>query len=333
MALAMLVMLVGAAALYSWWALGPAGDTTGTVVFEVPRGVGARGVADRLHDAGLVREPRVFLGLLVWQGIDRRIGEGLYELAPAMDAHEIAAALARGGRPRTVRVVVPEGSRLVDVAQRIELAGLAPRELVLGAATSPNGAPSFLPEAATLEGYLFPAVYEVPVDDPPERTLTRMLTRFERELDDARRERVEAEGFTVHEWVTLASMIEAEAGSASEMAIIAGVFRNRLDIGMRLQSDPTVAYGLGKDLPALDFPGGDFDVDHPWNTYTRVGLPLGPIGSPGRAALEAALAPERIAPNGRPWLYFLHGRDGGSIVFRPNVDFESHLRDVQRYLR
>jgi UPF0755 protein len=102
---------------------------------------------------------------------------------------------------------------------------------------------------------------------------------------------------------------------------------------MPLQSDPTVAYGLGKELPALDFPGGDFDVDHPWNTYTRPALPAGPIGNPGAAALAAVLDPVRTDAAGRPWLYFLHGNDGGSIVFRPNLDLDGHLRDVERYLR
>jgi len=117
------------------------------------------------------------------------------------------------------------------------------------------------------------------------------------------------------------------------MAIIAGVFRNRLDRGMALQSDPTVAYGLGKALPELDVTAGDFTVDHPWNTYVHPGLPAGPIGNPGAAALAAVLAPERTSPSGRPWLYFLHGVDGDAAVFRPNVSYDDHLRDVARYLR
>ena len=125
-------------------------------------------------------------------------------------------------------------------------------------------------------------------------------------------------------------MVQAEAGGDDEMAIIAGVFLNRLDLGMGLQSDPTVAYGLGKSLPELDFPAGDFDVDHAWNTYTRTGLPTGPIGNPGAAALAAVLAPQRRDDEGRAWLYFLHGRDGG---FHPNLDYASHLLDVARHLR
>jgi UPF0755 protein len=250
-----------------------------------------------------------------------------------MDALEIARALERGGRPRTVRIVIPEGSRLSDVARRLESAGLSERDAALALARTPDAPPPSAPEGATLEGYLFPAIYEVPIDDAPERTLARMIERFEREVDAETRARVADAGLEIHEWVTLASIVQSEAAGDHEMALIAGVFLNRLDVGMPLQSDPTVAYGLGKDLPALDFPGGDFQVDHPWNTYTRGGLPQGPIGSPGRAALEAVLAPERTAPDGRPWLYFLHGVSADGPVFRPNVDFDSHVRDVNRYLR
>ena len=327
--------LIGAG-VHALWALGAPSDDATPVEFEVPRGSGAAQVARDLRAQGLVRDARVFLLLLRLEGIDRRVGEGLYDLNPAMDARTLAAALERGGRPRTVRVVLPEGSRLVDVATRLENAGVAPLTLALERMRDPG---ALLPadaadaSAETLEGYLFPAAYDVPVNEPLDETLARMVRRFEQELGAATRERVLAEGLDVHAWVTLASMVQAEAANDAEMGIIAGVFRNRLDVGMPLQSDPTVAYGLGKDLPQLDFPGGDFDVDHPWNTYTRGGLPQGPIGSPGRSALESVLTPERTDDRGRAWFYFLHGRDDTGPVFRPNLDFEGHLRDVARYLR
>jgi UPF0755 protein len=329
--LALLIVVAAAAVEYVRWALSPPAATPTTVVFEVPRGSSARSVAARLQEEGLVRDARVFLGLLMWQGLDRRVGEGLYTLDRSMGASDVAAALERGGRPRTVSVVIPEGSRLSDVAARLEGVGLATRAAALSAARSTP--PPGRPDALGLEGYLFPAVYEVPVGEAPERTLARMVERFERELDDDTRARVVDAGLDVHAWVTLASIVQSEAAGDHEMPLIAGVFLNRLDLGMPLQSDPTVAYGLGKDLPALDFPRGDFAVDHPWNTYTRGGLPLGPIGNPGRAALEAVLAPERLTPDGRRWLYFLHGRSEAGPVFRPNVDLEGHLRDVNRFLR
>ena len=378
--------LITAGPAYVVWSWSPpSGDATPTE-FEVVRGTGVAQVAHDLHAEGLVRDPRTFLLLLRLEGLDRRVGEGLYDLDPAMHARSIAAALGRGGRPRTVRVVLPEGSRLVDVAARLETAGLAPAGAALarlselttlafasdaphepepGATAEPGsdaghdperppgdevpggevpgdevpgGVPSGQPggdgrAVDGLEGYLFPASYDVPVRDDLDAIVGRFLRRFEQELDAATRARLADEGLDLHAWVTLASMVQAEAANDAEMPIIAGVFRNRLDVGMPLQSDPTVAYGLGKNLPELDFPGGDFDVDHPWNTYTRGGLPVGPIGSPGRAALDAVLAPERTDAQGRAWFYFLHGRDDRGPVFRPNLDFEGHLRDVERYLR
>jgi len=337
---------------YVLWSWGAPSDDATPVEFEILRGTGVAQVVHGLHAEGLVRDPRTFLVLLRIEGLDRRVGEGLYDLHAAMGAREIAEALRRGGRPRTVRLVVPEGSRLVDVATRLEAAGLAPAGAALarlGEATTlrfavdaqpaPYPVPAANPVAGAgrtvdgLEGYLFPASYDVPVRDDLDAIVARFLRRFEQELDDATLVRLADEALDLHTWVTLASMVQAEAANDAEMPIIAGVFRNRLDIGMPLQSDPTVAYGLGKDLPELDFPGGDFDVDHPWNTYTRAGLPAGPIGSPGRAALDAVLTPDRTDAEGREWFYFLHGRDDHGPVFRPNLDFDGHRRDVARYLR
>jgi UPF0755 protein len=153
--------------------------------------------------------------------------------------------------------------------------------------------PEGLPDGATLEGYLFPATYDLPERFDATAILAALRARFDGEVSAVVRAELEAAGLTLHAWTTLASMVQAEAADDTEMAIIAGVFLNRLDLGMPLQSDPTVAYGLGKALPELDFPGGDFEVDHAWNTYTRGGLPAGPIGNPGAAALASVLAPQR----------------------------------------
>jgi len=329
-----LLALAAAATSYVMWALEAPSEVATPIEVEILRGSGAARIATELYEAGLVRDARVFLLLLRYEGIDRRIGEGLYDLHTGMDARTLAATLARGGRPRTVRVVLPEGSRLSDVATRLEAAGIAPLEAGLARLRSSDGV-SLPTEVAveTLEGYLFPAAYDVPIGEGLDAVVARMVRRFEQELDAATRAALDAVDLDVHAWVTLASMVQAEAANDAEMPIIAGVFLNRLEIGMPLQSDPTVAYGLGKDLPQLDFPAGDFAVDHPWNTYTRPGLPLGPIGNPGRAALDAVLAPERTNADGRRWFYFLHGRSPDGPVFRPNLDYDGHLRDVARYLR
>lgn len=322
-------------AAYAAWALAPADPSDARVIeFEVPRGRSAAGVADDLVAAGLARDARVARTFLVATGADTRIGEGLYDLRRDQRFAAIRDTLVAGGRPRTARLLLPEGLRLEGVVARIADAGWS--RTVVGDLTAllaePPEAlrPEGLPDGASLEGYLFPATYDLPVRLDAEGIARALVDRFESELSGVVRAELEATDLTVYDWVTLASMVQAEAGGDDEMAIIAGVFLNRLDLGMPLQSDPTVAFGLGKALPELDFAGGDFDVDHAWNTYTRVGLPAGPVGNPGAAALAAVLAPQRRDADGRKWLYFLHGRDG---TFYPNLDYESHLRDAARFLR
>jgi UPF0755 protein len=335
-AIVALALLAAAGGLLLRWALAPidANDPQ-PIAFEVAAGTSARGVARDLAEAGVIRHPWVILAVLTWRGDQGRVGEGLYELRRDQDAFALSDALVRGGQPRTARLLLPEGIRARDVARRITQAGWSdpPADALLDdppAALRPAG----VPEGATLEGYLFPATYELPIRFGTEAVIAAMVRRFEREVTPERSAAMEALGLDLHGWVTLASLVQAEAGGIDEMPIIAGVFLNRLEIGMPLQSDPTVAYGLGKDLPELNRRAGDFERDHAWNTYTRRGLPHSPIGNPGGEALEAVLTAVRRNDAGQVWLYFMHGVDAeGAAVFRPNVSFEAHLRDVNRYLR
>ena len=336
--LLVLLLLLGlsAAGFYAYVrsSLQPVSDTPRPTEFEVLPGWGGNRVAAALHGAGLVKNARMFAYYLRYRDLDRSIGEGLYDLDPALGAAELAALLVAGGRPRTSFVVIPEGYRLQDVARSLAGAGFGDGETLLSLMQSPGDLrPAYLPEDAPLEGYLFPAGYDIPLTASPQDALDYMLRRFERELSPEVEAGLEAIGLSVHGWVTLASIVQAEAADAEEMPIIAGVFLNRLDLDMRLQSDPTVAYGLGKNLPELDAPAGDFDIDTPWNTYTRGGLPASPINSPGREALRSVLNATRHNENGQAYLYFLHGNDNGESVFRPNLNLEDHNRDVQTYLR
>ena len=304
-------------------------DPAGTArEFEIEQGWGAAQVADALETAGLIRNARVFSLYLQLENLDRDIGEGLYSLSPALSTPEVAARLAGGGRPRTASLVIPEGFRAAQVASRlrqvlnIDIAPLVQRPAGLR--------PDYVPPGDGLEGYLFPARYDIPLGSSPEAVVALMLQRFERELTPETRAALRELQLSINDWVTLASMVQAEAGSYEEMPIIAGVFLNRLDRGMRLQSDPTVAYGLNKRLPDLDPLAGDMTRDTPWNTYTRSGLPPTPIGNPGRQALEVVFQAQRTDATGEPYLYFLHGNDGS---FQPNLTLEDHNQDVETYLQ
>ena len=327
----LVLALILAGVLFVRWQLEPVAASAQTTEFEIQPGWGASRVANELAEAGLVRNARFFSLWLRYEGTDTQIGEGLYNLSPAMSAHEIALALEAGGRPEVVNVTIPEGFRSVDVAARLAKRGFGDEAGLMQRILSPGDLrPSFVPEGVGLEGYLFPDSYAFPVDSSSEEVLSIMLRRFERELTPEVRSQLETQNLSVHAWVTLASIIQAEAGNHGEMPVIAGVFLNRLDDAMPLQSDPTVAYGLGKRLPKLDVNAGDFEAQHPWNTYAHAGLPPSPIGNPGHAALQAVFTPERLNAEGQPYLYFLHGRGG---EFRPNVSFEAHNRDVQAFLR
>jgi len=312
--------------------LTPVSAVPATVTFDVKPGWGGKEVATKLHESGLVRNARIFELYLRARGLDRNIGEGLYDLSPSMSASQLAAALRKGGRPRTVHVVIPEGWRARRIAQALHDAGLGTSDAFVKLIRAPGDLrPGFIPAGDGLEGYLFPAAYDIPVKSSPRDVLELMLQRFGQELDASTEQQLRSRGMSVHAWVTLASMVQAEAANPGEMPIIAGVFENRLDLGMPLQSDPTVAYGLDKPLPQLE--AGDLQKDSPWNTYTRAGLPEGPIDSPGHAALRAVLEPVRSNDRGKRYLYFLHAEAGGKIIFRPNTTLQAHNEDVRRYLQ
>jgi UPF0755 protein len=301
--------------------------------FEVQSGWGASRVAEELETSGFIRNARVFKFYLQRQKLDRNIGEGLYDLDPAMSAAEIATTLNQGGRPRVVKVIIPEGFRMKDIAKELSLAGFGTEQTLLDLFENPGDlGPHFLSDQP-LEGYLFPASYEIPVKSTAQDILELFLKRFEQELTPQVKTMLAEKGWTIPAWVTLASMVQSEAANATEMPIITGVFLNRLDNDMLLQSDPTVAYGLGKDLPELDAPAGDFKQDHPWNTYTRTGLPQTPINNPGHDALQGVLNPQRNDESEQAYFYFLHGLDDGQPVFRPNLTLADHNRDVALYLR
>ncbi len=330
--LATLLERTGLLRFYMKQQLAPVSPTSTPTEFEVIPGWGATQVANALEQAGLIRNARMFAFYVRGQNLDRNIGEGLYDLDPAMGSTEIASLLNKGGRPRVIKVIIPEGFRMKDIAKTLASANVADERTFLELFQK-GERPSFIAANKPLEGYLFPASYEIPVKSTPEEVVQFFLKRFKQELTPEVEAALKERGWTVPGWVTLASVVQAEAANTAEMPVIAGVFLNRLEEGMPLQSDPTVAYGLGKDLPELDRSAGDFEADNEWNTYTRSGLPTTPINNPGLEALQAVLNAKRENEDGEKYFYFLHGTDNGQPVFKPNINFEDHLRDSELYLQ
>ncbi|GGL11662.1 endolytic transglycosylase MltG [Deinococcus radiotolerans] len=316
---------VGGALWYVRGLLGPAGGAPYTLT--VKPGDTLAGVASTLQERRIVKNGDVLRFLMKRSGTAGSLKEGLYDLNGQMTAEQVAAKLAGPARIPTVSVTIPEGRRVRDlpaIFQKAGFDGAAILKVLNDAALSPYASG----KQQNLEGFLFPATYDLRPQATPQQVVQTLLDRMSREFTPERVASAKKLGLSVRDWVILASMVQAEAANDTEMPVIAGVFLNRLRDGMTLGSDPTVAYGLGKNLPELDRSAGDFTKDTPYSTYTRAGLPAGPINNPGEAALLAVLQPRRTLTDGRDAVYFLHGLNGKIYV---NHTFAEHNRDIARY--
>jgi UPF0755 protein len=293
----------------------------GPRTIEVLAQQGLLQIARVLAERGVIRSQPAFVALAVVRGTARSLKAGEYEV-PQGASLVTVLELLEAGKVKPHLVMIRGGATARDVARLLEEEGLARAADVLEVAQSPAFAQSLGVEAEGLEGYLFPDTYQVTKGMRVEEILGRMVQRFREKVATPEvLARAGERGLTLHALVTLASIIEKESGVSEELPIIAGVFWNRLKRDMLLQADPTVAYAVGKDgrAPTRE----DLLVDHPFNTYRYRGLPPGPIGSPGRPAVEAALAPAPV-----PYLYFV-AIDDRRHHFSATLD--EHNQAVARY--
>jgi len=323
-----LVLLVAALALRLAWLhetrshRRDAGASPLTLV--VAPGASAEAIGRQLRELGLVRHPLVFRLLVRERGFQGRLKAGEYALDGPLSLDQIADMLARGDVVRR-EITIPEGRSILEIAEIVGAQGMSAEEFWV-LARDPGPIRDLDPVAEDLEGYLFPDTYEVPrVPEAARALLVRMVRRF-RDVIATEKERLEVRGLRVREVVTLASVVELETARAEERPRIAAVFWNRLKRGMPLQADPTVIYALRR---AGRWDGNirrkDLDIDSPYNTYRRSGLPPGPIGSPGREAIRAVLEPADTRD-----LYFVSRNDGSHHFSESLVE---HNRAVDRYQR
>jgi UPF0755 protein len=318
---ALLVVIAAAAVEVGRAIVPPPLLRTGSRTVEVPAQQGLVAIARLLADQGVIRSPWGFVGLAVLRGTARTLKAGEYEI-PRDASLLTVLQLVEAGRVKPHLIVLTEGFTVRDLARQLEAEGIAPAADVQRLADSPVLVQSLGIEADSLEGYLYPDTYQVTRGLRVEEILGRMVQRFRDKiatpdvLAGAR-----TRGLSLHELVTLASIVEKEAALPEERPVIAGVFWNRLRRDMPLQADPTVAYAVGKDGRAPT--RQDLQVDHPFNTYRNRGLPPGPIGNPGRAAIDAALAPAAV-----PYLYFVSIDDRQHHF---STTLEEHQQAVQRY--
>jgi UPF0755 protein len=293
----------------------------GSRTVEIPATSGVLGIARQLAEQGVIRSRVVFVGLTLLRGTARSLKAGEYEVprgAPLLAVLQ----LLETGRVKPHLLVLPEGFTIRDLARHVEAEGIAPAPDVIRVATSAHMAWSLGIESDSLEGYLFPDTYQVTKGIRVEEILGRMVQRFRERAGTAEVvARARERGMSLHQLLTLASIVEKETALAAERPIIARVFLNRLRLDMPLQADPTVSYALAKEgrPPSRE----DLQIVHPFNTYKNRGLPPGPIGNPGRAAIDAVLEPANV-----PYLYFV-AIDDRAHHFSTTLD--EHNQAVARY--
>lgn len=305
----------------------PSGE--GVVVIPIEEGESARDIGERLEEEGVIQSGRLFRVLVALTGVEGELVAGEYEFDRGLPTMEVISRIHRGLTAPLV-VTVPEGLRKEEIGELLERKGVVGAEEFAAALSARTYTASFLdllPPDTGLEGYLFPATYGFSRKATAENVVQEMLSAFDEQVLPSLPPPGALE-LSLHQIVTLASIVEREAVVPGERPVIASVFLNRLQVGLPLQADPTVQYALGNDPESVRRFGywkegltlADLAVASPYNTYVEVGLPPGPIANPGLDSIQAVVRPARTN-----YLFFV-AREDGSHVFAESL--EEHIRNV-----
>ncbi len=306
--------------------------TGGTVSITVEQGESARSIGHKLADQGVIRSSRLFEVLVALTGVQDKLEAGDYEFETGTPAIEAVHRIAEG-KTASRDVVIPEGRRAEEVGEILQQAGVVDKQAFLAALVKSQYNELFLAQSSStgLDGFLFPAKYSFSRGVNASDVVDRMLQAFQDQV--ASQLQLEGQTMTLDQVVTLASIVEREAQDPSERPIIASVFLNRLRLGIALEADPTVQYGLTQFSLSVDAYGwwkkdltlDDLKVDSPYNTYVHPGLPPGPIANPGLDSILAVVRPARTN-----YLFFVAKNDGtGQHAFAETL--EEHLANIQKY--
>lgn len=306
---ALVLIIISLGILMGQWFFGPRDDGAQVVTVIIPEGTGAAGVARILQDERIIRSSFAFSVYATLTGRATALQAGRYELCACQSVSELVSAIASGrALSDDVQITIPEGMNIWEI-DRV----LADADLIQ--------AGELRNTFADAEGRLFPETYRFAKDATAEDIVLKMEAAY-----FANEPRNQSE-------LIVASILEKEAKSAEDMARVAGIIRKRMDIGMALQVDATVGYGwclrtrgYGEDCDVTRAPiATEIAVDGPYNTYTRTGLPAGPISNPGQRALEAA-----ANPTPSDYLFYLSTRDGSQLIYSRTL--EEHLTNRLEYL-
>jgi UPF0755 protein len=308
----------------------PASDDDAPLPFTIEPGETAVTVAARLQEAGLIHDAELFRLYIRYYGVDAHLEAGDFDLRRNMTMLQLAEALQQA-RMEEVTVTVVPGWRAEEVAEMLARENVLSGDAFLALARQGTFAYAILadrPEGSSLEGYLYPETYRLPARATALDLVERMLKTFDQRFTPEMRQAIKAQGMTVYQAVTLASIVQREGVFADELPTIADVYLNRLALGMYLQADPTFQYARGYDAASGKW-WAPFDIEDielvpsPYNTFLNPGLPPGPICSPGQAALEAVAFPADT-----DYLFF-YAKGDGTHAFA--ATYEEHLANQARY--
>jgi UPF0755 protein len=288
------------------------------ILVAIPAGSGVRQIGGILQKKGLIKSNILFS--LLSRGWDRQLKAGEYNLSADMGTYRILDVL-RSGKTALVQITVPEGLTFKQIGALLENNGLADAREFVALCRDGKWSEKLGIGEKNLEGYLFPETYRFEKNTSEEKIINTMVAEFFQRFDSIRRQRARDIGMSVHQVVTLASLIEKETAVESERTLISAVFHNRLKKRIRLECDPTVIYALE------NFNGNikkkDLSVDSPYNTYRYYGLPPGPIANPGEDSILAALHPAEEQ------VYYFVSKNNGTHHF--SKTFSEHSRAVNRF--
>lgn len=308
-----------------------------TIAITINKGETAKTIGDKLQAAGVLRSSSWFRLLAQAEGVENDLAAGTYTFQRDSDTQVVLDRVKVGITAPSVLVTIPEGLRIEQIADLLQQKGVTQAAPLLQAMqNTASGDDPLLASRpdGSLQGYLFPDTYYFELNSTPDAVIKKMLGDLDNRIDPSLRQAIQAEGLTVHQAITLASIVEREAEVASERPIIASVFLNRLKQGMPLGADPTVQFALAADPTSVAQNGwwkqeltvDDLKVNSPYNTYIAAGLPPGPICDPGLDSIEAVAHPATT-----DYLYFVAKNDGsGTHAFASTLaDHEANIAKYQ----
>lgn len=308
--------------VFAWYQynLRPLSSSTQGQLIIIDPGKSVDMIADRLAQREVIRSATAFKLYVTIHGLRGRLQSGAFDLRPNQSSREIAKVIT-SGKTASQKLVIPEGFTISAIKARAATFGItseafdaALQQDLIGTKAAQR------PAGVSLEGYLYPDTYTVTPTTTAQQLVRAMVDNFDRRVTDDIIAGFAAQGLSLHQGLTLASMVEREVSVPTERKLVAGVFLNRLKVGQRLESDPTTDYAAA--LAGVRF---NLRLDSPYNTYVTPALPPGPICSSGLDAMKAV-----GNPTVSDFYYFVSGRDG---ITRFSKTFPEHDAKVQKYLR